>query len=71
MSHLDREVDGPVVRLETYRTALLQNGLVGSVKSFPQARDPVVVMATGREVVGLVVIVFVVPQQVGVKVAVA
>lgn len=41
------------------------------MKSFPQARDPVVVMATGREVVGLVVIVFVVPQQVGVKVAVA
>lgn len=68
-SHLEGEVDGPVVRLETHRTSLLQNGLMGSVKPFPKARDPVV-MATGRVVVWLVIIVFMVPQQVGVKVTV-
>lgn len=69
-SHLEGEVDGPVVRLETHRTSLLQNGLMGSVKPFPQAREPVVVMATGRVVVWLVVVVFMVPEQVGVKVTV-
>lgn len=66
VSHLEREVDGPVVRLETHGTTLLQNGLMGSVKPFPKARDSVVVMATGWVVVWLVVIIFVVPQQVGV-----
>lgn len=68
MSHLEGEVDWPVVRPETHRTALLQNGLMGSVKPIPQARDPIVVMATRRVVVQLIVIIFMVPQQVGVKV---
>lgn len=51
MSHLEGEVDRPVVRSETHRSTLLQNGLMGSMKPVPQARDPVVVMATGRVVV--------------------
>ena len=57
-----------MVRLETHRTTLLQNGLMGSMKPFPQAGNPVVVMETRRVVVWLVVIIFVVSQQVGMKV---
>lgn len=41
---------------------------MGSVKPFPQARDPVVVMATGRVDVWLVVVIIVVSQQVGMEV---
>ena len=71
VGHLKGEVDGPVVRLETYRAAQLQDGLMGGVKPLPQARDPVVVvMASGRVVVWLVVIFFMFPQQVGVEVTV-
>lgn len=72
VGHLEGEVDGPVVRLEPHRAALLQDGLVGGVKPFTQTGDPVVVvvMATGRVVVGLVVVFFMFPQQVGVEVAV-
>lgn len=70
VSHLEGEVDGPVVRLEADRTALLQNGLMGSVKPLPQAREPVV-MAIGRVVVWIIIIIiFMVSQQVGVKVTV-
>lgn len=68
-THLHGEVDGPVVRLETNGATLLQNGLMGSVKPFPEARDPVVVNAT-RMVILLVVIFFMVSQQVGVKITV-
>lgn len=34
-SHLEGEVDRPVVRLETQRASLLQDGLMGSVKPLP------------------------------------
>lgn len=68
--HLKGEVDRPVVGLEAHRPTLLQNGLMGSVKPFPQTRDAVVDMATGRVVVWLVVVVLMVPQQVGVQVTV-
>lgn len=51
VSHLEGEVDWPVVRLETHRATLLQDGLMGSVKPLPQTGDPVVVMATRRVVI--------------------
>lgn len=43
---------------------------MGSMKPFPQTREPVVVMSTSKVVVYLVVFVFMVSQQIGVKVTV-
>lgn len=59
-----------MVPLEAHWTALQQNGLMGRMKPFPEARDPVVVVGGGRVVVWLVVVIVaaVVSQQVRVEV---
>lgn len=50
-SDLQREVDRPVVRSKTHRTPLLENCLMGGMKTIPQARNPVVIVTSRRVVV--------------------
>ena len=63
-AHLEGEVDWSVVGLEAQGPALMQQGLVEGVEPLPQAAHPLVV-------VGLpLVLLLVLPQQVGVEVPV-
>lgn len=68
--HLEEEVGGSVVGLDRQRTDPLQDGLVGGVKPLHKPRVAVIVQSI-RRVVWLVGVVFVVPQEVRVKVTVS
>lgn len=76
LSHPEREAEGSVVRLETHRSSLLQDGLMRCVQPLPDSRRGVVVVVLvtlGRVVVvvcSLVgFVIFLLAQEVGVKVS--
>lgn len=78
LSHPEGEAQRSVVGLESHRSPLLQDGLVGGVQALADRRRRVVVVvvvAAGRRVVVVVVvdwlvgvIVLLLPQEVGVQV---
>lgn len=80
VSHPEWEAERSVVGLESHRSSLLQNGLVGCVQALANCRRRVVVVVVvvtgGRVVVVVVVdwlvgvIVLLLPQEVGVEVPV-
>lgn len=77
-THPEREAEWSVVRLEAHWSPLLEDGLVSRMQPLPYSRGGVivVVMVTGGRVVVIVVdrlvgiIVFLLPQKIGVEVSV-